>query len=273
MDIGDTLGFRSDVRDPAGVLVNAQTATLTVTLPDGSTATPTVANPVAGKYAGDYVTTLASPTGRYVGQWLFTFSGGSTTSYVESFDVGAGLVTVDEARSHLRANGVITSADDLEQLQWLCLVATDAVERDLGRVLVRRTVTETYDGSGGAIILRHTPVVSVTSVVESGVTLTGSDYLLNSSVGILYRGSTAYYRSFAYGFGNVVVTYVAGYTDPPRAARAVALNLVQSMWQQSQQAFHPGLDESAELGVSSAVAGLPDPLRRAYDSLRIPGLA
>jgi hypothetical protein len=33
------------------------------------------------------------------------------------------------------------------------------------------------------------------------------------------------------------------------------------------------LDEQAEFAVSSAVAGLPDPLRNAYESLRAVGVA
>jgi hypothetical protein len=153
VDLGDTLNFRSDVYDKpveqGGVLVNATGATLTITLPDGSTVSPSVTNPpaVTGKYTVDYVATLP---GRHVGQWLFTMAGGKTTSYVETFDVGPSLVTVDEAVAHLRAGGIVTSAADLEQVQWLCFVATDAVERDLGRALTRRTVIETHDGGCGS---------------------------------------------------------------------------------------------------------------------------
>lgn len=269
-DLGDTLTFKADLYDkPAdqgGVLSNASAAVLTVTLPDGTTTTPTVTNPTTGKYTANYV---PAQSGRFVGTWLFTMGGGSTTSYVETFDVGASLVTVDEAIAHLRAAGVITTTPDLEQLQWLCFVATDAVERDLGRVLVRRSVTETYNG-GASIVLNSTPVVSVTSISESGYPLT--DYILNAGAGILYRGTSYYPQAFARGMQNVTVTYVAGYTDPPRIARKVALNAVQGMWSQSQQAPHPLLDDVGA-AVFAAQGALTSIEQSAYDSLRAPGIA
>src|SRR5689334_11894241 len=101
MDLGDTLTFRADLYsapvEDGGALANAQSAVLTVTLPDGTTATPSVSNPATGKYTANYVTTSASPAGRYEGRWLFTFVGGNTTVYVESFDVGRSIVSIDEA--------------------------------------------------------------------------------------------------------------------------------------------------------------------------------
>jgi hypothetical protein len=271
-DIGDTLAFRAELRDkPAeqgGVLTNALSAALTVALPDGTTTAPTVPAPATtGHYAVDYT---PAQSGRHVGSWLFTMAGGKTTSYVETFDVGASLVTVDEAIAHLRAQGVVTSSADLEQLQWLCFVATDAVERDLGRVIVRRTVTETYNGGADYISLDSTPVVSITTVVDSGVTLSALDWVLDRS--ILRRGTTSYSSRFTRGRMNVVVTYVAGYSNPPPVCRQAALTLIQSLWQTSQQSFHPGLDESSfESFAAPALAGLSQ--IPGYDSMRAVGIA
>jgi hypothetical protein len=268
-DLGDTLRFKSDVYDSNNALTTPQTIALTVTLPDGTTATPTPVVSSTGKYYADYVTTTQA--GRYVGQWLFTFSGGKTTSYVETFDVGASLITVDEAVAHLRANGIITSADDLEQLQWLCLVATDAVERDLARVIARRTITETHDGGSWSVILRQSPVISVTGVTQFGVAI--ADFHVDE-FGILYRGSTNYSTfPFLWGRQNVTVTYVAGYVDPPRIVRKVALNAVQGMWSESQQAAHPALTDFAEGAVFSAQGALTSIEQRAYDSLRAVAIA
>lgn len=279
MDLGDTLNFRSDLYDKpveqGGALVNATTATLTITLPDGTTVTPTVPNPPAttGKYAVDYVTSVNGVAGRYIGQWLFTMSTGKTTSYVETFDVGGSLITVDEASAHLRANGIITTANDLDQLQWLCFVATDAVERDLGRVLIRRTVTETYDGDCGVINLRSTPVVSITSVFDSGTAVPSTEYVLDPRAGLLYRGSMSYPLWFLWGQQNITVTYVAGYADPPRIVRKVALNTVQGMWQESQQAAHPAMAEFAAGSTFVNTGSLTPVERDAYESLRAVGPA
>lgn len=270
-DLGDTLSFRSDLYDkPAedgGVLVNAASAALTVTLPDGTTASPTVTNATTGQYAASYQTTLASPQGRYVGQWVFTFIGGATTAYVETFDVGRSLVTVDEALQHLRAADVLDHDADVEYLQFLTFVATDAVERDLGRVIMPRTVVETYNGGASTIVLRSTPVMSVTSVTQSGTAI--ADFIAEGA--ILYR---SYYGCWMRGRQNITVTYVAGYANPPYVARKVALNAIQGMWQESQQAFHQGLDEfTAGAAVGTAAAQLTPLEQSAYNTLRSSGVA
>lgn len=273
-DLGDTLTFTASLYDKppeqGGVLTNAAAVTLTVTLPDGTTVTPTVTNPpsVTGEYTANYTTTLASPSGRYVGQFIFTLDSGNTTSHVETFDVGPSLVTVDEAIAHLRAGGIITKVDDLEQLQWLCQVATDSVERDLGRIILPRTVTEAHQGGGPTILLRSTPVISVTSVADTGVTVT--DWVLGSG-GVLYRNP----GRFSYGPESVTVTYLAGYLDPPRCVRQAALILIQNLWQSSQQASHPLVDEYAENAGERPLWQMQmSPIdQRAYESLRVVGVA
>jgi hypothetical protein len=280
VDLGDTLTFKSDLYDKppdqGGVLVNAPTVTLTITLPDGSTVLGSVQNPPAttGKYLYDYTTSVLGLAGRYVGRWLFTLAGGKTTSYVEAFDVGASLVSVDEAMAHLRAVGIITTADDLDQLQWLTFVATDAIERDLARVLVRRTIVETHDGGRWAIVLRQQPVISITSVTETGVTLSSvSGYVLDTFSGVLSRGSWLVPTRFWPGRQNIVVTYVAGETNAPPIARKVALNTIQGMWQQSQQAPHPAMAEFAGNSTFVDTSSLTPVERDAYNSLRIVGIA
>jgi hypothetical protein len=179
------------------------------------------------------------------------------------------LVSVDDAVEHLNASGVISSDVNRERIQWLCLVASDAVERDLGRVLLRRTVVETHDGGKASLQLRSTPLISVTSVVEAGTTLNVGTYTSDISAGILRKGSSTSIQNFSYGSQNIVVTYVAGYANPPRSVRKAALNLVQAMWQTSQQASHPLINEEfAGSLVPAAVEGLTPIEQRAYLSLK-----
>jgi hypothetical protein len=286
-DLGDTLVFSSDLWDipptygSAGnitngaSLVNAVAAALTITLPDGTTVTPTVTNPpsTTGKYSYHYVTSVNGQSGRYVGQWLFTMSGGETTSYPQTFDVGGGLITVDEALAHLRANGVLKKAPDLDELQWLCNVATDAVERDLGRAFTRRTIIETHDGGDGVIILRKTPVMSVTSVLEGTATLPLTSWVaqpLADGGMILHRGSQRMPFRFWPGVQYVTVTYTVGYTDPPRIVRKVCLNTVQVMWQESQPPRPlPFSDASVATGVDMSTLTAVE--QSAYESLRVHG--
>jgi hypothetical protein len=260
------------VKNDLGALVNPATATLTIIQPDGTIAagtTVTLPPATTGNLVYDFTTTQA---GLHSVHWATTVPSTAEDDLFVAERPGSMLVSVDEAVSHLRASGILTSDADREQLQWLCGAATDAIERDLGRVLTRRTFAEVYDGGDVAIVLRQSPVISVTSVADSSVSLTASDYTLDSSAGILYRGSTSgYWARFTTGRQSVLVTYVAGYTDPPRVARLAALTLIQSLWQTSQQAFHPGLDETALESFAPAVAGLSQ--IPGYDSLRAAGVA
>lgn len=270
-DLGDTLRFKSDLTDGSGILANASGVTLTITLPDGTAVTPSITNPptTTGKYLYDYATTLASPPGLYRGQWLFTMAGGATTSFVETLDVGASLVTTDEAIRHLRAAGIITSESDLEQLQWLCFVATDAVERDLDLVIAQRSITSTFDGGCTYLRLKRPPraddggAITISSVTVDGGAVT--DYVLRKTGWRLMRTSCA---AWSWGVENISVTYTAGCVNPPRVVRKVCLNAVQGMWQESQQAFHPELDQFADSAVAVAAGALTPVERNAYDSLR-----
>ena len=280
LEQGETFQYRQTVVDAAGVPANAGTVTATITLPDGTTTSPSVVNSAAGLYDFDYLTVQV---GRHT--LIGSATGGTLGSAVEKFDdvfhveqPGRFLVGFDDARTQLRAVTTITTLADREQLRWLCLAASDAVERDLGRVVARRTVVETYDGGADALVLLSTPVISITSVTESGVAVTNpGGYVLNTRTGLLYRGSTTSGQYWAWGRQNIVVTSVAGMVNPPAVIRLVALYLIQALWQSSQQAPHPLLDEGGveEAGVfaGALLTGLPQPLKNAYASLQSAGLA
>jgi hypothetical protein len=272
LNLGGIIRLTYTVKNDAGQATNPSTVTLTIIQPDGTTATPAVTLPpvATGLLIVDFIPTQA---GLHSAHWA---TANPTTAEDDMFVAEAParlLVSVDDAVDHLKARDVITSDADREQLQWLCLVVSEAVEGDLSRTIVRRTITETHSGGGSLLRLRQTPVLSVTSVTVSGVLLANTGYVLDTDLGILYAGSTSTASTFAAGLRNVVVVYVVGIANPPKSARLVALTALQSLWQQSQQAPHRLLDEQAEFAVTSAVAGLPDPLRNAYESLRAVGVA
>lgn len=81
-DLGDVVPLTIDIRDPSGALANAGTVTLTITLPDETTASPAVANPTIGRYQVDYV---APQSGRYVIRWVAT--GTNASAHVDTFEV------------------------------------------------------------------------------------------------------------------------------------------------------------------------------------------
>jgi hypothetical protein len=273
VDLGDSVTRSINLTNAAGAAVAADsTPTYAITKPDGTAGTPpTVQTGVTGEYYVVYPTaTLIA--GLYRELWT-AIVGGVTITLPRVFTVEDPLnppfIGTDEALAHLRASGVISGPVDLEQLRWLCMVASDAVERDLGVTISRRTVTETYNGGQDSLWLRSTPVISITSVTEAGTLLTAADWILNATAGRIYRGGTTSPRCFLPGRQNVTVVYVVGYTNPPRVARKVALNGVERMWQSSQQTAHPLLDDVSASAAVFAAAGTLTPLELgAYNSLR-----
>jgi hypothetical protein len=278
VDLGDSVTRSINLTNTAGVPVAADsTPTYAITKPDGTAGTPpSVQTGVTGEYYVVYPTaTLIA--GLYRELWTAIVGGVTITLprvFVVEDPLNPPFVGTDEALAHLRANNVISGPVDLEQLRWLCMVASDSVERDLGIEISRRTVTEVYDGGEYVVLLRSSPVISITSVTESGSLLTVADWTADIKNGILWRGAAASPRCFLWGRQNVIVVYVVGYIDPPRIARKVALNGVERMWQSSQQTSHPLLDDVSGTEAIFAAVGTLTPLELgAYRSLQTPGTA
>jgi hypothetical protein len=280
VDQGQTYRYRQTVKDIAGVPANAGTVTFTITLPDGTLANPAVVNTSTGVYDIAYTTVQVglhqirgSATGGVLGSEFDFWTDAFTAEEPARL-----LIGVDEMSSHLRAQGVLTSDSDREQLRWLCSVATDAVERDLGLALVQREVTETFDGGGYHLNLGTKPPrainggsITITDVDEAGSTIT--DYVLRKRGWRLCKGSSLSPTPWAYGYENITVTYVSGCVNPPEITRHIAMNVAQTMWQASQQAEHPFLDEVARRASlatlsTSVLPSLSGVEQNAYNALR-----
>lgn len=246
-DLGGVATLAIQIRDAAGVLANATSVVATITLPDGSTATPSVVNSPTGTYTVAYATTQF---GRHSIRWVAT--GTNAGAYTDTFDVEdpseLGLVSLADARAHLTIPTADTSRDD--DIRRVILAATSLCEGFTGSALRRQTVVETHNGAdfaGGlrgrhALRLLKSPVISVTSVVENGVTLAATDYTLSSRSGVLYRGTTTTRMSWYPGLDNVVVTYVAGYVNPPEGVVWACKKLIQNLWDKSLVSAHPAFN-------------------------------
>lgn len=277
IEIGDVVPLTVRVRTAAGALVDPSggvgAVVLTVTRPDGTTATPTVTKTGVGIYSATFT---AAVEGIHTYRWLVTDPlYGNAFGDLFTVDGAAGLfVSVDEALAHMRAASMIVGAGDIEELRRIVRVACDAVERDLDRWIAPRTVTETYDGGSTAVVLARTPIISVTSVTDSGLLLDPTAFTYSTRTGVLYRGGAQTPARFTSGRGTVSVVYRVGYERPPWIARQVALRGVQRMWQQSQQMPHPALDDLGAEGFLFTPTGVLTPLElEAYGKLRNLALA
>jgi hypothetical protein len=226
--LGQPVPLQALVRDANGDLDDATTVTLTITLPDGTTATPTVTNPPAttGTYELDY---LPATEGLYGVRWVFTGVSASAPP-VDSFYVDGTvlppLASLAEARQQCRA----FTTDDDALLQRYLMVASAQCERHT-QVWRRQTISLVKSGGARYVKLRA-PIISVTSVTESGVAVASTGYTAHPTLGWLYRGDGISCERWAPGIANIAVTYVAGAADGlvPDEIRQGVKQLVEHLW-------------------------------------------
>jgi uncharacterized phiE125 gp8 family phage protein len=267
IDLGAVYQVAVDVADASGTPVNPATATLTITLPDGSTVSPSVPAPTAtGQVRVDYATSLA---GRHV--WRLVTSG-PTTAYADVFDVRAaaptGIVSLADARAQLNFGASETADDD--ELRGFIGAATGAVERALGRVVVRRPFTDRFDISGAVteLLLRHVPLLSLTSVVSADGATTWSTANLrgDSETGLVTVAAGGAFT------GSLDVTYLAGLQVVPEDYRLAGLIIIQHLWETQRGAMSVQLGGDNETYMPGRGFAIP---RRALELLDppLPGVA
>lgn len=142
------------------------------------------------------------------------------------------VVTLDELKKHLN---ISRNTDDAELLFTLD-AAHGAVEGIVGPIR-HRVVTETVRTNSRTVVLRFSPIVSVTSLTAGGANVT---YTLDPVTGLL---------GDVYASGAMTATYVAGRTVVPDQIRYAILIVAAHLWRTQQGAASP----------SSGLQGEEDP--------------
>jgi hypothetical protein len=260
IDFGETYSSPNyEVRDTANALADASTVTVSLTLPDGTTAAPTATHASLGVYNFDYLTAQA---GIHTGS--VTATGGTLGSLVRKWPVEftvrpavpALIVSLEDVRSQLN----ITSHADDEEILGYIEAATRVVEGYIGPVMRRTITADPYDGGGTQILLRKYPVLSVTTVTQSGTALAVTGYNINTNTGILTRVNGSTPVPFLAGYQNIVVTYIVGRAADLGNITLAAKMIVQHLWtsQRAESAGRPAstfgdLVEVAPFGAPFAV--------------------
>ncbi len=245
-DLADVVPLTVTIRDADGAPADGGSVVLTIELPDGTAATPTVNHAGVGQYQVDYVPTMA---GRHLARWVCT--GLNASGYTDTFDVRPAsppyLVSLADAKKQLN----MTTTTDDEELREIIEAATAAVERHLDKVVVRRTVVERRNLGNPAtsslpgvlqqIALAARPVISITSVVSAdGATSWNPANMRVTDAGVVevLSGSLVW--------GPVDWTLVAGMQVIPANYTKAAAIILQHLWDTqrgSQGGAHPaGLD-------------------------------
>ncbi|GII89627.1 hypothetical protein Ssi03_76170 [Sphaerisporangium siamense] len=263
--VGAVVTLTTEVRDFADQLVDPAAITLTVLLPDGTTAGPFTAPQVvrdsAGAYHYDFATTVP---GRHIARWVSTTPTGVDE---ESFDVAAmwaeaGVISLGEAKAQLN----ITGRDQDEELQGFVRAVTEVCERYAG-ALARTVHTQRVEGGRG-IALNHFPILSVTSITAvwpGHVPPALADLDVDETTGVIQR------KDGGRMCGPLIVTYLAGRPAIPPNVRLAALIILQHLWetQRGQVAPRFGADDTWDPRFGFAIP------RRALELLgeRVGGIA
>jgi len=241
-DLGDVVPLGITITDSNGANANASSVTCTIYQPDGTTTSGSVTNPSTGLYNCDF---SATQVGRHAVKWLAT--GTNASAYSDEFLIRdfteLGIVGLDEVKTHLNIPLTDSTLDD--ELRSFIDAGSDLAESYVGQVLGRRTFTsELYDGGGEFIRIRNPRALSMTSVYENGALVSSSAYALDYTGQRLYRiASSSIYANNAYGywsqgFNNIQLTYVAGYVNPPMAAKQGVLEIIRHLWQTQRGAMN-----------------------------------
>lgn len=261
--LGDVVHLTFAVTDADGNPADAGAVALTVTLPDGTTDVTSNITPTGtGVYDHDYATVQA---GRHGVRWVAT--GVNESAYTDAFTVeaadgGGAFISLAEVKRHLKK----TKVDDDDELLEFVTAACSAIEERIGPV-TPVTVTEEVPATWrtNTIVLDHTPVIAVTSVVLAGdpvTTIPPFDPDTHVDGWQLAAGAGVLTHSRRFPRGTIRVTYMAGRTPLPGNIRLAALELTAFLWRSIKMYGNggrpgaPGVDDT--LAIRGAAYALPN---------------
>jgi hypothetical protein len=217
-DLGGVAVLSFTALDVNGDAAPAAAIALTITLPDGSTATPSIEVPSAGNYEAYYLT---SQPGRHTYRWVATGTPGpgvGVGAMVDSFDVIAGvadtILSLADCRETLNLSATDTTYDS--RIRAYNSAITAVIEHLCGPVVVRE-VTERYleNGMSEVLILRSIPVyqpagqtypiISITPVMTYGLTWDLSLISVDPVTGVMRHTA-----GLSFFNGPYDVTYMCG---------------------------------------------------------------
>lgn len=235
--------------DTSGNPFEAVSPVLTVTLPDGTSSSPTVTHNGAGSYSASLVTTQP---GHHLVAWT-AVSGSNADAFVDSFEVQPAsdptIVSLAEAKEILQLTG--TTSQDLV-LQGYNASATEVADYICGPSVTRQ-VTEVVRAQGHVLTLSKAPVrtdlgttlsaanrrdgsttngiVSVVPLLTYGFMYDLSQLLVDPDTGLVrhYAGLPFFYSGDP--FGQYQVTYWAGRKVIPAAVYEGAKIILEHLYQ------------------------------------------
>ena len=268
VEVGSQYRSTLTVTDATGALVNPATKVLTVTLPDGTTATPSVVSDGTGLFHSDY--TIAQE-GLHVFVWTTTAPVTSRTDYLNA-NVFRSVIGIDEARQFI--NDTDTTKDPI--LRQMMAAATELAEGIVGSCIQRTYTNERIPGFDKQVIrLPHAPVISVTSIVSvysGGPVWNTADLIIYPDSGTVEPTSL-----IPFWWGPWSATYVAGRLVIPERVQLAVKEIILDLWATQRpyglDEMEPGPEDTARYEQMLASYEMPPHARALLEREAMPGFA
>ncbi|MFR0354166.1 hypothetical protein [Streptomyces sediminimaris] len=248
-NLGSTARLIAQCRDPGGTAATAGTATVTVTLPDGTTATPAAEETATvGTYQADYVTTAP---GRHTVRWVFS---NPAHAYTDVFDVWPEapppVLSLADAKNHINNSG----SDEDDEIRFWINATTRAVEFFAGPIVVR-AVTEKHNvRCVHELALRQVPALALTSLVavlDGAPSYDAATLDLDGDTGIVQR------KDGGLLYGPLRATYSAGRPIVTENITGCARVIFQHLWRTQRSGRRGGLAGGGDdYSVTEPIPGL-----------------
>lgn len=199
------------------------------------------------------------------------------------------LVTLADTKTFLNISGTQYDAE----LPGFITTASDMIESRIGPVVGAPTFDEFYDGGHGSttqIVLRHSPVVAITTITEAytvswvktlqpqpldgtSTDSSGYGYTVDLQNGLITRRAAGMVSPFAAGKRNIHVVYTAGYAAIPPELVTAGKILVKHLWEARRGgAKRPGLGGNDEASLKDE-GDFPARVEEILANFYVPGIA
>lgn len=147
------------------------------------------------------------------------------------------MTTALTTRAEFKSYAGITNTKWDTVIDALITQASAAIERECNRIFGVTSYTEQYDGTDTALVLtlRQYPVVSVTDVRDDAArefaatsVIDSTNYYVDTAAGIIRFDGWRLQR----GYGNIRVTYSAGYSTVPSDIQLACHKLMGAFFNQ-----------------------------------------
>lgn len=272
-EVGTLYTSDLSVTDDQGDLIDTSTQTLTVTLPDGTVATPVVSHDSTGNYHVDYQLTQE---GLHRFYWTTTGPVTSQSEYVNAV-VFRSVVGLAEAKTFVNFD---TSSDE-DTLRQIMGAATELAESIVGSC-VQRTLTDIRIPGNTKPALRlprgplpsDSAVTSISSIYNGGPswTFANGDLIVSPESGVVQlQGFIPFW------FGPWRATYTVGRVVIPSSIQLAVKEIIYDMWSTQRpygaDELEPGPEATARFEQMVASYQIPSHAMTLLSKFEMPGFA